>query len=392
MEAAAKDTAGVSPGGTPTTDYGSFDHYAELVRRIVGVPVGLISIIESQRQVFLGAEGLPEPWQTTRETPLSHSFCQYVVVDRAPLVISDARLDERLRTNLAIPDLGVVAYAGWPISDHSDTVIGSLCAVDGEPRNWSPAELKAVEHLATACSAELTQRELTRTLRALVGELQRSNERLGAFGAQISHDLRNPLAALAGSLEILDDLHAHGEVDGDEVSLILARARRSTHRMTELVNDVLAYAVVGGELVLRETDLGALVTSVLEDLGGDLHAGAVCATGLPTVLADGVQMRIVLQNLLDNAARHSGGGPIEVLGSQNERRWTLEVVDHGRGVPEADRLRVFQPYERIDHNLPGTGIGLATCRRIIEGHGGTIELDTTPGGGTTARITVPMRP
>ena len=191
----------------------SFDRYARLVRRIVGVPVGLVTIVEPDRQVFPGALGLPEPYQTQRHTPLSHSFCQYVVADREPLVITDARHDDRLRDNLAIPDLHVIAYAGWPLTDAHGTVIGSLCAIHDRPHTWSAEELENLEDLAAACSAELAQRELADELASAVSqlttvmtELERSNESLAAFAGQVSHDLRNPLAALSSSLELLVDM------------------------------------------------------------------------------------------------------------------------------------------------------------------------------------------
>ncbi|MBC9732633.1 GAF domain-containing SpoIIE family protein phosphatase [Nocardioides marmotae] len=138
----------------------SFDRYARMVRRALRVPVALVSLVEQDRQVFPGAVGLPPPYQSTRETPLSHSFCQYVVADQAPLVVADARLYDRVRDNLAIPDLGVVAYAGWPITDHTGTVVGSLCAIDDKPHPWRQDELDSLADLAAACSSELAERGL----------------------------------------------------------------------------------------------------------------------------------------------------------------------------------------------------------------------------------------
>jgi serine phosphatase RsbU (regulator of sigma subunit) len=140
----------------------SFDRYARMVRRTLDVPVALVSIVEETRQVFLGAIGLPEPFQTTRETPLSHSFCQYVVKDNQPLILPDARDDARLCDNLAIEDLNVVAYAGWPLTDHAGQVIGSLCAIDSRPHEWTAEEIEALADLAAACSSEIAQRELRR--------------------------------------------------------------------------------------------------------------------------------------------------------------------------------------------------------------------------------------
>lgn len=153
----------------------SFDRYARMVRRALDVPVALVSLVEHDRQVFVGAEGLAAPWAEARETPLTHSFCQWVVHDRAPVVTGDARLDPRLRDNRAIPDLGVVAYAGHPIRDHTGRVIGSLCAIDSKPREWDAASLDALEDLAAACSSEIAQRGL----RAEASETARDAASLG---------------------------------------------------------------------------------------------------------------------------------------------------------------------------------------------------------------------
>lgn len=163
--------AGVEPYRVPTGQ-GSMDHFARLVRRALDVPVALVTLVEADRQVFPGQLGLPEPWCGARATPLTHSFCQHVVAADEPLVIPDARLDERLRDNLAIPDLGVVAYAGWPLRDVQDRPIGSLCAIDTQPRAWTGADLALLEDLALAVSSELQHRfalesdreTLTRTL------------------------------------------------------------------------------------------------------------------------------------------------------------------------------------------------------------------------------------
>lgn len=143
--------------GSVCGDDRSFDHYARLVRRFLRVPTALVSLVEPRRQVFVGAVGLTEPYATTRQTPLSHSFCQYVVEDSQPLVITDARCDTRLGNNPAIEELGVIAYAGWPLLDAQGRTIGSLCATDSQPRAWTDEDLDVLQDLALACSSELQQ-------------------------------------------------------------------------------------------------------------------------------------------------------------------------------------------------------------------------------------------
>ncbi|MGX6602066.1 GAF domain-containing SpoIIE family protein phosphatase [Micromonosporaceae bacterium Da 78-11] len=136
----------------------AFDRFANLARRLLGVPVALVSLVDDRRQYFPGQVGLADPWAAKRETPLTHSFCQYVVLDGRMQVYDDARTDPRVRDNLAIPDLGVIAYAGAPLTDSDGRTLGSLCAIDTEPRRWTAEELETLQDLAAACSSELRLR------------------------------------------------------------------------------------------------------------------------------------------------------------------------------------------------------------------------------------------
>ena len=105
-----------------------------MVTRLLGVPVALVSLVDDTRQFFKSQQGLPSPVASeARQTPLTHSFCQHVVIDRAPLVVTDAESDPRVCDNLAVPELGVKAYLGVPLTLPSGHVIGSLCAIDIDP-------------------------------------------------------------------------------------------------------------------------------------------------------------------------------------------------------------------------------------------------------------------
>lgn len=148
-------------GLSATADAG-MDRFARLVTSVLGVPVALVSLVEPTRQVFPGMVGLAEPWAARRATPLTHSLCQHVVTEGAPLILEDAREDARTCTSLAIGDLGVVGYAGMPLTDSDGHVLGSLCAIDTKPRHWSRGDLNDLEDLAAACSAELRLRIISR--------------------------------------------------------------------------------------------------------------------------------------------------------------------------------------------------------------------------------------
>ena len=221
------------------------DWFADRVRRWLGVPVALVSLVRSDEQVFPGAVGLGEPWARTRRTPLTHSFCQHVVTAGSPLVIEDANTDPLVADNPAVRDLGVAAYAGMPLTDGAGHVLGSLCAIDLVPRTWRPDELEVLADLAEACSTELrlrlaqveAERERTRrddleeSLRDAVDRSQTLLDVSRSVADSVSmEDVRAGLAALTrGVLEpdhldvfvlaedgVLSRLPSPEEPDGDD--------------------------------------------------------------------------------------------------------------------------------------------------------------------------------
>ena len=243
----------------------SLDRYARLVRSTLGVPVALVSLVEQDRQVFPGAQGLPEPWAQRRSTPLSHSFCQHVVSDEAPLVVSDARSEPRLAANLAIPEIGVIAYAGYPITDGAGAVAGSLCAIDTSPRQWTALELAVLEDLAAACSTELAQRALRQAaqeaeLRAIAAnrsarvllQLSQRLSRTRTVG-DVAHALHRiavaELGALHGGVWTVEAAEAHFVEDP---SAEWRQAARSSHFAVDDRNPIGATIVSGRPLFFRD--------------------------------------------------------------------------------------------------------------------------------------------
>ena len=133
----------------------SFDRLTRLTATVLNVPVALVSLVDSDRQFFKSCLGLAQPWASERQTPLSHSFCRHVVESRRPLVVSDAREHPLLRDNPAIRDLGVIAYAGAPLITSDGHVLGTLCAIDHQPRHWTPEQVEILSNLAGSVLTEI---------------------------------------------------------------------------------------------------------------------------------------------------------------------------------------------------------------------------------------------
>ena len=189
---------------------------AERVHRWLDVPVALVTLVGSDRHVFPGTTGLPEPWASSRSAPLRHLFCPHVVTTTEPLIVSDARGDPLLQDSPAVDELGVVAYAAMPLTDEAGTVLGALCAIDSAPREWTAAHLDLLRGLAETCSTELRLR-------------------LSRFSAREERRHRDDLEQrLQGSFDRSQALLAASEAFSDTVTVEDVRQRVSELVKTEL--------------------------------------------------------------------------------------------------------------------------------------------------------------
>ncbi len=352
----------------------------EIAAQVAQVPMATINLITDSEQHQVATHGF-DASVCRRED----SMCNLVLDAGAPVIVPDASEDERFRDNPFVTGVigNVRFYATHPLRTPEGVVIGTLCVFDERPRRLTEEQKHALVGLADRV-VDLLELELR------TRELQRSNEQLAAFAGQVSHDLRNPLTAVSMSLKMMGE-----ELDpasaGDLVFLV-QRAIGGADRMESLIDALLRFARVGGELRRGRVDLEAVLDDVVEDLAVPLAKATFIKGDLPTVIGDAVQLRAVLQNLVANAAKFTRVGEpphIEVDAVLVGERWRVEVCDRGPGIPADQRERVFQPLARIDEEVEGSGIGLSTCRRIVEAHGGRIGLADASYGGTCAWFELP---
>lgn len=362
----------------------------EIAAQVADVPMATINLITDSEQHQIATAGF-EAAVCARED----SMCAVVFQGGEPVIVPDASQDERFKDNPFVT--GVIGdvrfYATHPLLTPQGTIIGTLCVFDERPRTLSDDQERALVHLADRVvdllELELRTRELSSTvdhLRSTQSELERSNEVLAAFAGQVAHDLRNPLSAVTMSLSLIAEENEGGD------TFLVDRASSGAQRMEDLIEDLLSFARLGGELNRVPVDLAKVVADVRDDLAVRLEGATVLVGDLPTVTGDPVQLRAVLQNLVANAAKFVRPGQpahIEVDGVRLDDAWRIDVSDRGPGIPTDQRLRVFQPLARVNTEVEGSGIGLATCRRIVEAHGGRIGLTDTAYGGTCAWFELP---
>jgi len=134
-----------------------FDRLTRLATRLFKTPIALVTLVDKERQFLKSGIGVPEPWRTRREMPLSHSFCKHAVYLQEPLVIPDARKDPTFRNNPAVLELNVIAYAGVPLMV-SGFALGAFCVIDDEPHAWSYDEVQTLKDLADCVMREIELR------------------------------------------------------------------------------------------------------------------------------------------------------------------------------------------------------------------------------------------
>lgn len=373
-------------------DEASFTHLTQLASSILGVPVSLVSIIDkpNDRQFFKSIHGLAEPWLSKGETPLSHSFCQHVAYDNAPLIVENAPDYDRVKDNLAIPDLGVIAYLGVPIHDPHGRAIGALCAIDSRPKKWTDEDLATLEKLALCVDDAIRLRSALKTSETI-------REEQADFTYAMSHDIKAPIFTLKSLLVELGPMF--DENNSEEHRVFLEKALQTTDRMERKTTDILRYAYMGRERdELEDVDLNAIASEVMDDLGGFIQSsGAKITIGeLPTIVTNGYYMRVLFQNLLSNALKFQPAGQIpeiSINADDDVFENVIHFVDNGIGVDEKYQNQIFKLFGRLhtQQDFPGTGLGLALSAKIVSYMNGEISIQSKVGKGTTFSIVLPKQ-
>lgn len=231
-------------------------------------------------------------------------------------------------------------------------------------------------------------------LRARTQELERSNKELEEFAYVAAHDLREPLLAISAYLKVLKR-YSKDRLDA-EARKFISQTLASTDRMDSLIQSLLSYSRLrNAPLSFEPTDFNEVLGNALSNLRVVVEecGATVTSKTLPTVRADPTLMEQLFQNLLSNAVKFRGDRPLEIqIGAlRRGRRWQFYVKDNGIGIRQSDFDKIFRLFQRIvsDAERPGTGIGLANCKKIVEQHSGRIWVESEFGRGSTFFFEIP---
>ena len=293
----ARLTALNESGLVDTAPEEAFDRIVRIATIALRKPVGLLSLVDGRRQFFKASVGLAG---TQRETPLTHSFCQYVVGADAPLAVEDAREHALLKDNLAVSELDVVAYLGVPVHAPNGQALGSFCAIDGEPHDWTEEEHAVLSDLAAIIETEMRLRDEAQKRQLLMRELD--------------HRVKN-LFAVVGSMITMTGRQS---TDTDAMAEVL------TGRINALsqAHDLIRPAVAQNDAMFEKVSLQELVASLIRPYVSH-ESDRLTLDGAALLLSSSgtTNMALIIHEFATNAAKY---GSLSVPNGWLSVTWQIE--------------------------------------------------------------------
>ncbi len=261
-------------------------------------------------------------------------------------------------------------------------------------QDYLPKRVLTAQALKRTVEHTVERALLKQRIEAYRQDLERSNQDLERFANVVAHDLKSPLRAISQHLQIVEQ-HHHDQLDDRSLKSI-AFAVEGAERMRRLIDALLEFSRIGFE---KRSSAPVDCNQMLENVKSNLaaHIGeknaVITSDPLPVLVADGVQIMQLLQNLIGNALKFCRERPrIHVSARRAGNRWEFSVRDNGIGIPYAGREKIFTIFKRLhgETEYDGHGIGLAICERVVKNHGGNISVASEPGKGSTFTFTLPI--
>ncbi len=394
LNSASRLAAVKSTGLLDTPAEEAFDLLTRLATRLVNAPASFVSIVDAGRDFYKSQSGLPAPLADEREST-GRTLCHFTLDDETPLVIDDTHSNEVWKAVPSVESLGVRAYVGVPIKVDGE-IVGSFCVIDVKPRKWNPEELETIRQLAISAGREINLRVALATAQKEIATSQKLARAREDIVAVVAHDLRTPLEILHLSTLILQ------KTLGGQHTAVADRMARAIDAMKQMTDGLLSNsALLAPTASGRKTLSGAALLGEAVDMMRPLAERAGIAVDLGVVAdadihADFAQMLRVLGNTIGNAIKYSpAGGSVRVSGQSKDQSFVIAVADNGKGMNALEQTLAFKKGWQGAAGMvrgDGAGLGLSIARTLVVDHGGTMELASEVGVGTTVTIALPRKP
>ena len=280
-------------------------------------------------------------------------------------------------------------------------IVGALVVRRRKPGEFDKQVVDLMETFAAQSVLAIQNAKLFREIEEKGRELEAASRHKSQFLANMSHELRTPLNSVLGFTELLVD-GIYGELP-DKAKTTVARVQANGRHLLGLINDVLDLSKIeAGQLTLTLEDysVGQIVRSTVTAVeplarAKGLELSTTVAENLPIGRGDERRLTQVLLNLAGNAVKFTETGAVDILAGAADGHFEIAVRDTGPGIAAKDQALIFEEFQQVDSSSTrqkgGTGLGLAISKRIVEMHGGTIDVESVLGSGSTFRLKIPIR-
>ncbi len=364
---------------------GEYDNLTKLASFICNTPISLITFIDKEKEFRKSAYGLPRT-----DSNRNLTFCAHAILTPSQFtIVPDARLDKRFENNPSVtgnPD--IIFYAGMPLVTAEGFPLGMLCVIDHQPRELSASQIEAIQNLSKQIVKLLELRKSIQLLNASQNKLEEYAAQMKAFAHIASHDLKEPARMVNSFMNQLEVNYA-SQLD-ERAKKYIHFASDGASRMTILIDDLLAFSTTESlDTVREEINLENLLQEVVALLSGVINEknAIVEWNNLPVITAPVMAIKLIFQNLIGNAIKYQAKGiqpKVNITAIKTDTHWQFEVMDNGIGIDKEHQEEIFQLFKRLHSKkeYPGTGLGLATCKKIVESLGGSIGVKKAAGGGS----------
>lgn len=369
-----------------------YDNITELAADICKTPMAMISLLDKNRQWIKSIKGFD-----LKEGPRAPSFCNQILLNSESLLeIKDARKDNRFKGNSLVHNekTPVVYFAGYPIKDTDDNILGTLCVLDYRPRELDDRQKHALQILANQVELLLELRAKNKSLMHSGKELEQHNDLLKNFAGAVSHDLKMPLASIIMTIDVIRSRYKN-QLDEKGVEY-LNRLKQSSLGMSEYITNLLAY-YESDNISLENSDNESFgLKEFLESIVDMLNIDSNCEINFPEhnfeLQCNRTGLEQIFLNLLGNSLKYNDKREtvIHIEAEKKDKYYSFTVSDNGMGIP-ADKIdgifELFSTATDMDrHGKKGNGIGLSTVHKLVKKLGGDISVESEEGVGTSFRF------
>jgi signal transduction histidine kinase len=365
----------------------AFDDITKIASQICQTPISLISLIDDKRQWFKSHYGLE-----ATETPRDVAFCAHAINNKnQPFIVPDSRIDKRFSDNpLVTGDPHVIFYTGVPLVSPEGFALGTLCVIDHEPKVLSISQLESLEALGSQVIRLFELRKNNIQLNKLQFDLTEKNKELERFAHIVSHDIKSPLANIISFTELLKMEHSQ-QLDEEGIQII-DYIGLSAKQLRTFVDGLLSF--YRGDQIAFEKVNELNFTAFIQDLIGMLELPKQnCIFNYPLnsirIKTSEIALKQIFMNLLTNAIKYNNKDEIiiDIVVSEDANYYHFSISDNGIGIDKENQEKIFVLFKHLDtrdrFGNYGTGIGLATVKKIVEKNGGSIKIDSVKNEGTT---------